>query len=311
VAGGRLQFRMTAIDPTFTLGVMAADRAALLSALAGEGLLGANAQRSLPPVPLRVGLATSLGSAAHADIVTVLEQSGLGFTLVEADTAVQGIGAEDRIVAALDGLEAANVDLVLLARGGGSKTDLAVFDHPLVARRIATAGVPVFTGIGHDIDRSVADEVAFAAHTTPTAAAQAVVALVIAWLRRLDQVAQRLAERSRAVVAEASSQEVAFRRRLAHSSTARVAQADTTLTSCRDHITRTARHAIRSAELRLASADTRSRANDPQRTLARGWSITRTKDGRLVRSVDDAPPGTVIATRVADGIITSTIVDDE
>ena len=166
---GRIQLRMAAIDPTFTLGQLAANRDALLATLSEEGLLQANSHHGLPPVPLRVGLVTSIGSAAHADITTVFERSRMAFTLVEVDTAVQGIGAERGVAAAIDAACAADAQLLIIARGGGSKTDLATFDHEIVARAIARAPVAVITGIGHDIDRSVADEVAHTATTTPTA----------------------------------------------------------------------------------------------------------------------------------------------
>ena len=90
---GQLQIRMTAIDPAHTLGAIAADREALLKRLASEGLLRRNAEAVLAPVPLRVGLVTSLDSAAHGDMVKVLATSGLAFEVLEIDTAVQGSDA--------------------------------------------------------------------------------------------------------------------------------------------------------------------------------------------------------------------------
>ena len=126
---GRMQLRMSAIDPTFTLGVLAAEREALLRELSDSGLLHTNASCEMSAVPLRVGLVTSLRSAAHADMITVFERSELAFTLVEVDTPVQGLGAEHRIAAAIQAASQADVDIIVLARGGGSKTDLAVFDH--------------------------------------------------------------------------------------------------------------------------------------------------------------------------------------
>ncbi|NDH11633.1 MAG: exodeoxyribonuclease VII large subunit, partial [Actinobacteria bacterium] len=151
---------MSAIDPTYTLGVLAAEREALLRRLSESGMLRANARHAVPAVPLRVGVVTSIGSAAHADITTVFERSERAFTLVEVDTAVQGAGAERSIAAAIRAAGEAGVDVVLVVRGGGSKTDLAVFDHADVADAIVHAPIPVFTGIGHEIDHSVADEVA-------------------------------------------------------------------------------------------------------------------------------------------------------
>ena len=199
---GQLQLRMIAIDPAHTLGAIAADREALLRALAADGSLRRNAAAPLAPVPLRVGLVTSLGSAAHADMVPVLAASGFAFQVFETDTPVQGAYAPEAIAAAI-GAVSANVDVVVLARGGGSRTDLVAFDHELVARAIASCECPVFTGIGHETDRSVADETAHTACSTPTAAAEAVVQLVAEWLGRLDDAGRSIAVRSRRILAAA------------------------------------------------------------------------------------------------------------
>ena len=127
----------------------------------------------MPVVPLRVGLVTALNSAACADVCRVLHRSGYAFELVAADTPVQGRAAAAAIARAVDSA-ATRAEVVLLTRGGGSKSDLAAFDHELVARTVALCSRPVFTGIGHQVDRSVADEVAHTSCATPTAAAAAV-----------------------------------------------------------------------------------------------------------------------------------------
>jgi len=200
---GQLQLRMTAIDPAHTLGAIAADRAALLQVLAAEGILRRNAGAVLAPVPLRVGLATSVGSAAHADVLRVLAGSGFAFQVFETDTPVQGAAAPEAVSAAIAAAAGADVDVVVLARGGGSRTDLVVFDHELVARAITACERPVFTGIGHDTDRSVADETAHTACSTPTAAARAVVQRVEAWLERLNDTGRSIAVRGRRALAAA------------------------------------------------------------------------------------------------------------
>ena len=200
---GQLQLRMTAIDPTHTLGALAADREALLRVLAAEGALRRNAGTILSPVPLRVGVVTSMGSAAHADMLRVLDGSGFAFQVFEVDTPVQGTDAPEAIAAATRAAVGAGVDVVVLARGGGSRTDLVAFDHELVARAIASCERPVFTGIGHDTDRSVADETAHTACSTPTAAARAVVQRVEDWLERLDGAGRSIAVRGRRALAGA------------------------------------------------------------------------------------------------------------
>ncbi len=328
---GKVQLRMSAIDPTYTLGVLAAEREDLLRTLSESGRLRANAARRVPAVPLRIGVVTSLGSAAHADVTTVFERSERAFTLIEVDTAVQGAGAERTIAAAIRAATEAATDIVLVVRGGGSKTDLAVFDHAEVADAIADATVPVFTGVGHDIDRSVADEVAHTAHTTPTAAAQAIVAAVDAWLDRLTTTEREVVHRSRRAIERADDRAIRLRRDIARSATVAVDRADGRLVAASARLRRSAvraettslaaldraadrlalatRHGLRAADLRLDTAETRTRALDPAIALARGWSITRTADGAVVRSTDDVEPGETVTTRVADGTFTSTIDD--
>jgi exodeoxyribonuclease VII large subunit len=182
--GGRLQVQMSDIDPSFTLGRLAADRERLLRALAAEGLLDRQPSLARPAVPLRLGLVTSAGSAAEHDVLDELRRSGVGFSVVRADVRVQGARAARSVAWGLRAVAARGVDVVLLVRGGGATTDLAAFDSEEIARAVAGLDVPVLTGIGHDIDRSVADDVAHASYKTPTACAQAVVADVRAVERR-------------------------------------------------------------------------------------------------------------------------------
>jgi exodeoxyribonuclease VII large subunit len=186
-ASGRLSLLMDGLDPTFTLGQLAADRDQLLRRLVAEGLLDRNRRRQLPVAPLRVGLVTSRNSAAWHDVLTELQRSGYAFRIVHADVRVQGQGAEAQVAAAIAAVAARQVDVVLVVRGGGARSDLATFDDERVARAIAACTVPVLTGLGHEIDRSVADEVAHTALKTPTACAAYVVALV----QQADQRAER------------------------------------------------------------------------------------------------------------------------
>ena len=330
---GRIQLRMSAIDPTYTLGVLAAEREALMRRLSESGMLRANARHAVPDMPLRVGVVTSIGSAAHADITTVFERSERAFTLVEVDTAVQGAGAERSIVAAIRAAGEAGVDVVLVVRGGGSKTDLAAFDHADVANAIVHAPTPVFTGIGHDIDHSVADEVAHTTHTTPTAAAQAIVAVVDDWLARLSSRETDIAHHTRRALNSADERLEHRQHDVVRTTGRALERADTRLADASARLRRSAvrpettalalldravvriglatRHRLRTAELTLDTAAARTDALDPAIALARGWSITRGPDGAVVRSVADVSAGAELTTQVADGTITSTIASDE
>ncbi|HEY6697002.1 MAG TPA: exodeoxyribonuclease VII large subunit [Acidimicrobiales bacterium] len=186
--GGRLQLQMSDIDPDFTLGRLAADRERLLRRLDAEGLLGRQSELPPPLVPRGLGLVTSSGSAAEHDVLDELRRSGIGFWVIRADVRVQGYNAARSVAWGLGTVAARGVDAVLLVRGGGATTDLAAFDSELIARTIASLDVPVLTGIGHDIDHTIADEVAHGAYKTPTACAQAVVDDVRAFERRTVEV---------------------------------------------------------------------------------------------------------------------------
>ncbi len=177
-AKAQVQFRMIAIDPAFTLGDLAAGRERILAALAAEGLLEANARLPRPVLPLRVGLVTSLGSAAHGDFLHEIELSGIGFDLVTVDARVQGVEADITVAAAIAELHRHGVALIALVRGGGARTDLAAFDSEVIARAIATSPLPVWSGIGHEVDRTIADEVCHRALKTPTACAAALIETV-------------------------------------------------------------------------------------------------------------------------------------
>ncbi|MFM8304910.1 MAG: exodeoxyribonuclease VII large subunit [Actinomycetota bacterium] len=203
---GRVQLIMNGVDPVFTVGQMAADRSRVLRVLAAEGLLDRNGRHELPAVPLRVGLVTSGGSAAYHDFVHELEASGYAFRVTHCDARVQGAGSERRIAHALRRLAGLELDAVVLVRGGGARTDLRAFDTEVVARAIAAMPVPVLTGIGHEIDRTVADEVAHTCAKTPTAAAGVLVAQVGGFADDLRHCAHRLAERARAGCGLAAAQ---------------------------------------------------------------------------------------------------------
>jgi exodeoxyribonuclease VII large subunit len=333
-AYGRVSLVMTSIDPVHTLGQLAADRQRVLRALADDGLLEAQRRLPLPVVPLRLGLVTSVGSAAYEDVVQELTASGIGFDVQVIDARVQGNGADLSMVRALSLVKARRCDVVLLVRGGGSRTDLVAFDSERLARAVAALPVPVLAGVGHGIDTSVVDEVAHASFKTPTATAAAVVERVRLALGRAEGAWSRVASAARGDLTTAGSRLDDRSRRVAHAATGGLRRADealdraatrisparieATLTAAERgldaHAARLRRAGRRTADARLARLDLLAAqvgAADPARLLARGWSLTRTADGRLVRSPDDAPPGTEVVTTLAAGRLRSQVLDDD
>jgi exodeoxyribonuclease VII large subunit len=279
---GQVSLRMLSIDTAYTLGRLAEARELLLMKLKGEGLLARQPALTLAAVPLRVGLVTSDNSAAAHDFLRTLETSVYAWSVVLADARVQGLDAEASVIAALERLRTSNVDVVCVVRGGGARTDLAVFDSEAIARAIAAYPIPVLTGIGHEVDTTVADLVAHRRCLTPTACAGALVDRVADWCARLHDRRRAIARAARRAVDPATIDRLAVQ-------LARVAP-------------RTVDHAAR----RLDGVATRVRDLDPARTLARGWSITRDERGQLIRSADEAPAGTKLVTTVGDGTVRST-----
>ena len=326
---GQLQLRMVSIDPAFTLGQLAAARAELLDRLRAEGLLAANRAVPMPLLPLRIGVVTSAGSAAEADLLDELGRSGYAFEIQVADVRVQGNDAPSSIAGAITWFASRPVDVVVVVRGGGASTDLAAFDHELVARAIAASPHPVVTGVGHEVDRSVADEVAHLAAKTPTAAAQHLVGVVAGahllaedayagtvaaadrGVRRSALHLDRLQARAATAAVTATRAELgridACATRLAPLARRQVERAADAIDERARRLRRVAPRRVDDREQHLQVLATRVSLLDPRRALARGWSITRRPDGTVVRSVADVPAGTMVHTTLADGTIASVV----
>jgi exodeoxyribonuclease VII large subunit len=163
-------------DPRFVLGELELRKRRLIEQLVKEGLDTKNKQRVLLALPLRLGVVTSREGDAFNDILRPLRTSGFGFVILLADAFMQGENAERSILRAIAALEAQRVDMIVIARGGGNRTDLAWLDNEAIARRIAACGLPVWTGIGHTNDTGVLDAVAHTTCGTPTAVGEAIAA---------------------------------------------------------------------------------------------------------------------------------------
>jgi len=195
-ARGTVDFILSELDTDALLGKVAAERARLIQALVDERLFDRQQHLGVPLVPLRVGLVASPDTEGCNDFLGGLQGSGLAFAVVMASTAVQGKQAPSRLARAITHLQREPLDLIVVVRGGGSKADLAAFDSEPVARAIATSGLPVWTGIGHTGDQSVADEVANRAFITPTECGQELARLATEFWRagmEAGQVVGRLA----------------------------------------------------------------------------------------------------------------------
>ena len=283
---GKLNLIATDVDTQFSAGDVAAKREELLRQLMEKGVDKINKRIPVPLVPLRLGIISSSQAAGWADAQQHLTESGIGFAITFCDVRVQGDAAVSQIVAALNSLSRRDdIDLVMLMRGGGSKGDLAAFDDEQIAMAISKCAHPVFTGIGHEIDTSIADIVAHTANKTPTACAQSVIAIVESFLSDLSYSAGSLRSLTQTAVERARSRiAVSVERLRTRPRTALERQ--------------TQKLMMHAASVRLL---------DPVTTMARGWSITRDSSGNVVRSISDIKKGDTVVTALADGSITSTV----
>ena len=254
----------------------------LRSKLEAEGLLAPERKRPLPRSPRRVGIVTSPVGAAVHDIVRVIEQRAPWTTVVLSPARVQGEGAETEIAAALRRLtDHGGVEVVIVGRGGGSVEDLWAFNREAVARAIAASPVPVVSGVGHEVDVTIADLVADARAPTPSAAAEQVVPHGADVRRQIRTAGARMQGGLRRLL-DAREREL---RDLAAS-----------LTGFMESVQERRR-------ARLAASVGRLDALSPLAALKRGYTVAQAEDGRVLRQAADFEEGDRIRLRVQDGRI--------
>lgn len=285
---GSLQLRMTSIDPEYTLGRLAADRDKLLRTLAAEDLLGRNATLDLPLVPLNIALITSSGSAAEADFRKHLDASAYAWNLTVFDARVQGVTAAESVARAVILAGRRSPDVICVVRGGGSRTDLSTFDSEAVARAIASSPVPVLCGIGHEIDRSIADEVAAMSLKTPTACAQVLIDAVAEVDWRFFELGRQIAALARLRPTEHQLELTALSRRLTESARRSGADAARRIEVTSDRVQRGAARGYRHASSRI---DTHAQRLGPSAT--RAIERRRTEQDELARALVRSVPRTL------------------
>jgi exodeoxyribonuclease VII large subunit len=333
-ARAEVNFVMAGLDVTALLGRKAAERAALVAALREEGLLEANRSLAVPPVALRIGLVASPDTEGYRDFVGQLAASGYGFVVAVSRASVQGVGAPRAIARAITRCGASGCDLVVVVRGGGSKADLAAFDSEPVARAIATCPVPVWTGIGHTGDESVADIVANLSFVTPTECGHELVTRVEGWwqrsvvapadavgryARRWFELADRHLGACQGRLSGTARQQVRWHReRLEHRVAVLTRAAPVALRAQEASITNrsarlgpAARRSLADAEQRVSSWRRLLGAFDVERQLERGYTLTMDTDGRVLRSGTGLADGDVLVTRFADATARSVVRAEE
>lgn len=289
------------------LGELLARIARLRELLAAEGLFDPRLKRPIPFLPQTIGLITGRASHAERDVVSVATERWPAVRFAIRNTVVQGPNTVPQVVAALRELDAdPHVDVIVIARGGGSVEDLLPFSDETLCREIAKATTPVISAIGHEPDNPLCDLVADLRAATPTDAAKRVVpdaaaeTALIAELRHRSAGALRnWVNREQHLLAQLRSRPV-----LAQPTQALDARAEEirrALAAARRDIGRL----IAAEGERVGHLSARLATLGPAATLARGYAVVQA-GGQVLHSVADAPAGTELRIRVADGAFTAT-----
>jgi exodeoxyribonuclease VII large subunit len=300
---GQYQFYIDDLEPV-GLGALQAQFEQLKARLAQEGLFDEERKRPIPLFPRRIGVVTSPVGAALRDILNVLRRRYPLAEVILSPTAVQGEDAPPKIVNALQALsQVEGVDVIILARGGGSLEDLWAFNDERVARAAAASPIPVVCGVGHETDFTIADFVSDLRAPTPSAAAELVAP-------DRDELARRLSVNVAQLAAGAG--EATTRRRHMLGGEVRVLgrlSPQTWLDQRRQrvddlsHVAQTTVvHRLSLGHARFNGLSSRLSALNPEATLARGYAVVRrTDDGRVVSRIGQVAPGDRLSVRVSDG----------
>jgi len=271
--------------------------------LAAEGLFAAERKRALPFLPAAVGLVTGRASAAERDVLENALRRWPGVVFEVREVAVQGHLAVEQVLGALHELDAlAGVEVIVLARGGGSVEDLLPFSDEALCRAVAACRTPVVSAIGHEPDTPLVDLVADLRCSTPTDAGKSVVPDVAEEAVRVQHLRDRARRVAASTVQRERTQLAALRSRPVLADPRTLVSARRTATDAlRDRARRGTRTRLEAAAADLAHVRARVLALSPQATLDRGYAVVQDEHGAVVRDADAVEPGTDLELRLARG----------
>ena len=297
------------IDPSFTLGDLAKRRREILAQLEADGILEDNRQLPLPALLKRIAVVSSAGAAGYGDFCDQLANNdyGLCFHVQLFPAVMQGANVEESVMAALAAIadEAERWDCVVVIRGGGATSDLADFDSYALAAAVAQMPLPVLVGIGHERDETVLDFVAHTRVKTPTAAAAFLIDHGAQQLALLDELQGRITQGVAMKVEGLKLRLENLAQRFVHSSRLKLERSRLSVEHLEPRLAQAARFRIESLKMKMESLTARLAALDPVLQLRRGYTLTYTAEGRLVRSAADVRRGDRLTTRLADGSVES------
>ena len=302
---GQLSLRASAIREV-GLGELLARLEQLRRLLAAEGIFAAEHKRRLPFLPQQIGLITGRASAAEHDVVENVRRRLPGARFRIENVATQGASAVNEIIAALERLDAdTEVDVIVLARGGGSVEDLLPFSNESLVRAVHAAHTPVVSAIGHESDVPLLDHVADLAASTPTDAAKRIVPDLAEELHLIAELRQRSRDTVHRRIEREAELMAGLPERMRATLHARLTREREDAANQRDRVRRRLAALLEAARADLEHVRARVRTLSPQATLDRGYAVVRRSDGTVVREPAEALGALRI--RVAGGEFDATV----
>ncbi len=278
--------------------------------LQAEGLFDPRRKKSLPFLPQTIGLVSAQGSAAEKDVVENIARRWPAAVVRPVHSLVQGPQAVDQLVAAVRRLdEDADVEVIVMARGGGSLEDLLPFSNEALVRAVAVCRTPVVSAIGHEVDSPILDLVADVRASTPTDAAKLVVPDAAQERDRLDQVLTRLDHAVRLRLRRDREQLAALASRpVLQAPTATVQIHREQVDQLADRLSRSVSRTVSTERTSIGHLVARCRALSPRATLERGYTLAVGADGHALVSADRVSPGDPVTLHLASGRVDTTVL---
>ncbi|RJQ55608.1 MAG: exodeoxyribonuclease VII large subunit [Nitrospiraceae bacterium] len=304
-----LKLNILNIDPSFTIGEFAVRRKEILERLAKEGLKDRNKGLEFPLVPRRVGIISSATAAGYEDLLNHLSNNPYGyrFTCRLYEAVMQGDGAEASVVRAFRQClnDASSLDVAVIVRGGGGQADLHCFDSYEIAKAIASMPIPVISGIGHERDFTVVDEVSNMRAKTPTAVADMIITRVKDFEDTIDTLRNSLVHGARRLTSEAKEEISSLAKNLENHIRKDINDNEHRL----DFFLKGLKYSLRSIQSeheKLRARESSVKHLDPLNVLKRGYSITYS-NGKPLKSASDVEEGDNVRTKLFKGGFTSIV----
>ncbi|OGC06899.1 exodeoxyribonuclease VII large subunit [candidate division WOR-1 bacterium RIFOXYD2_FULL_36_8] len=310
---GRFQLIAKDIEPSITLGELHLLRAKIYNELKELGLHDKNKEQRISLCPLRIALVASRGSAGFNDFISEIKSSKYPFVIDFYHAAVQGEKVEEEVLSAIAKIvkRKRDYDVVAIVRGGGAVTDLKWFDNKKIGIAISECPIPVFTGIGHEINLSVTDMVANMNFKTPTAVASFLIQSVSHYEESLSELIDGVYTEAEAFLSQVETKLYETIKDINSEGKFYIESSKRDISEIVGNLTVDLSHFLRSRREELEHLEEKVAIFDPINTLRFGYSITRDSNGKIVKKIEDVDIADKISISLQNGDICGEVVNKE